>query len=74
LGDGAGDQDHAQFRPAASSTSAATVRDVRRSMLAFRSVVSVLLRGLMPPIEASGGRDGWWIGEVVVDLAGDVAL
>jgi hypothetical protein len=29
---------------------------------------------LVPPIEASGGRDGWWVGEVVVDLAGDVAL
>ena len=23
---------------------------------------------------ASGRRDGWWVGEVVVDLAGDVAL
>ena len=35
------DQDHAQ--PVASSTSDATVRDCERSMLAFRSVVFVLV-------------------------------
>jgi hypothetical protein len=29
-------------------------------MPAFRSVVSVLLRALMPPI--SGKGSGWWVG------------
>ena len=31
-------------------------------------------QALMLLFWASGRRDGWWVGEVVVDLAGDVAL
>jgi len=46
-----------------------------RSMLAFRSVVSVLVRFVDASYFGQGGRGGgWWACEVVVDLAGDVAL
>jgi hypothetical protein len=46
----------------------------KEDMPAFCSVVSVVVRGLMPPISGKGRGDGCWVGEVVVDLAGDVAL
>ena len=49
-GDGDDDQDDEEPGPVASSTSDATGRDARRSMPAFRSVVSVLVRFVMPPI------------------------
>src|SRR5215213_1941959 len=55
------DQDHAQ--PVASSTSDATVRDCERSMLAFRSVVFVLVSFVRsfstnsrPALRAASGR------------------
>jgi hypothetical protein len=52
LGDGDDDQNHEESGPVASSTSDATVRGRGwgSRMPAFRSVVSVLVRSLMPPI------------------------
>jgi hypothetical protein len=50
LGDGDDDQDDQEPGPIASSTSDATGRDTSKHA-AFRLVMSVLLRGLMPPIE-----------------------
>ena len=48
-----GDDHQADAEPesVASSTSDATVRDVGEACPAFRSIMSVLLRALMPPIE-----------------------